>query len=296
MNRLPAFLFYPGDWLSSTKIALMSPAEEGAYIRLLAHCWGDPNCSLPDDDDQLAELSRLRKAWFRGSSIRLRNCFEKHPERPGRLINHRLLKIWHEAKERQIDKASAGRKGAHARWNSADASRWQPHAPAIHLTLPNGMAGNGNSVSYQNSSSEEDKRGEDEDATPSSGEIAKLDPETEPASEPVDKPPTPEELVEQFNKIPGVQKALLIEGRVPDTIREKTMQRIRKHRTKEFWKKFFELITNSRFLTGREEPTNGRKEFHVSFSWAMGPQNFDKIAAGNYTDPPPVRKPWVPIT
>lgn len=88
----PAFQFYPGDWLSSTKIALMTPAQEGAYLRLLCHAWNDPDCSIPDDDNQLAILSRLGEDWFKGGSQMVKVCFEPSPHQNGRLVNLRLLK------------------------------------------------------------------------------------------------------------------------------------------------------------------------------------------------------------
>lgn len=88
--RLRAFLMHPNDWLSSTKISLMTPAQEGAYIRLLCHAWNDPDCSLPDDDTQLAMLSRMGEGWLKGGSALVRSCFEPHPTKPGRLHNKRL--------------------------------------------------------------------------------------------------------------------------------------------------------------------------------------------------------------
>ena len=91
MNRAPAFQFYPNDWLSSPTIALMSPAEEGAYIRLLSYAWADPDCSLPDDDTALAQLSRLGEGWFNGGSTNIRKCFMPHHEKSNRLVNLRLL-------------------------------------------------------------------------------------------------------------------------------------------------------------------------------------------------------------
>lgn len=90
-NRCPAFQFYPNDWLSSPHITLMSPAEEGAYIRLLCYAWADPDCSLPDDNETLARLSRLGEGWFKGGSTNIRKCFVPHPEKPQRLVNLRLL-------------------------------------------------------------------------------------------------------------------------------------------------------------------------------------------------------------
>ncbi len=107
MNRPPAFQFYPNDWLSSPKITLMTPAEEGAYIRLLCYDW--MNDGLPDNDEQLAALSRLGEGWFKGGGTRLRECF---PLRDGKLHNPRLdeerqkQEIWRR-KSQEGGKASA---------------------------------------------------------------------------------------------------------------------------------------------------------------------------------------------
>lgn len=89
-EKAPAFQFYPGDWLSSTKITLMTPAEEGAYIRLLCHAWQDPKCSLPDDDELLAFLSRLGPEWYNGAGERVKKCFKRTKGK--RLYNERLKK------------------------------------------------------------------------------------------------------------------------------------------------------------------------------------------------------------
>ncbi len=85
MNKPPAFQFYANDWLSSPAIMLMTPAQEGAYIRLLALSW--QMGGLPDDDEQLASLSRLGKGWLGGASTIIRQQFV---ERGGKLVNKRL--------------------------------------------------------------------------------------------------------------------------------------------------------------------------------------------------------------
>jgi uncharacterized protein YdaU (DUF1376 family) len=69
----------------------MSLEEEGAYIHLLAHCWDSQDCTLPDDDSELAQLSRMGERWFNGGSTTLRKCFVCHPRKIGRLTNLRLL-------------------------------------------------------------------------------------------------------------------------------------------------------------------------------------------------------------
>lgn len=107
MSKSPAFQFYVNDWLSSPKIMLMTPAEEGAYIRLLCYAWSDPDCSLPDDDEELSALSRLGEGWFKGGSSKVRKCFEPHPEIPGRLVNQRLLEE-REKQEEWREKSRAG--------------------------------------------------------------------------------------------------------------------------------------------------------------------------------------------
>ncbi len=98
-GRSPAFLFFANDWLSSPKIAVMSAAEEGAYIRLLSYAWADPDCSLPDDDATLAQLSRLGEAWLNGGSTVVRTCFVPHSKLPQRLVNLRLLKEFRRQQE-----------------------------------------------------------------------------------------------------------------------------------------------------------------------------------------------------
>jgi uncharacterized protein YdaU (DUF1376 family) len=91
MNRPPAFQFYAKDWLSSKKIMTMTLEEEGAYIHLLAHCWDSPDCTLPEDESELAQLSRMGERWFNCGLTALRKCFVPHPRKTGRLTNLRLL-------------------------------------------------------------------------------------------------------------------------------------------------------------------------------------------------------------
>lgn len=113
--KSPAFQFYPSDWLSSTNITLMTPAQEGAYIRLLCHAWNDPDCSIPDDDAALAVLTRLFEGWFNGSATVVRKCFEPHPEIPGKLVNSRLLKERIKQEEWREKSRTGGKKSAESR-------------------------------------------------------------------------------------------------------------------------------------------------------------------------------------
>jgi uncharacterized protein YdaU (DUF1376 family) len=128
MGKSPAFQFYVNDWLGSPNIMLMTPAEEGAYIRLLAIEWGSDDCGLPNDDKELAILSRLGEGWFNGASTKIRKCFI---EKGTRLYNKRLLQ---ERKKQEIWREKSREGGiisGRLRKNSKlDPERWLNHPSA----------------------------------------------------------------------------------------------------------------------------------------------------------------------
>ena len=112
MSKSPAFQFYVNDWLGSMNIMLMTPAQEGAYVRLLAIAWGSEDCGLPDDDTELAILSRLGEGWLKGGSTVVRKCFFSEG---GRLFNKRLLEEREKQKAWREKSAAGGRKSGKAR-------------------------------------------------------------------------------------------------------------------------------------------------------------------------------------
>ena len=103
--KSPAFQFYPGDWLSSAKIACMTLEQEGAYHRLLCYDWMKDG--IPDDDSELASLSKMGEGWLKGGSTVLRKCFQPHPDKPGFLTNERLQ----QEREKQAVWREKSRKG-----------------------------------------------------------------------------------------------------------------------------------------------------------------------------------------
>ena len=148
-TKRPAFQFYPDAWLSSTDITLMTIAEEGAYHRLLCYAWQEEDCGLPDDDRQLAVLSKLGKAWPKSAeTIR-----KKFIDRNGRLYNDRLLAErakqdeW-ARKSSEGGRLSASRRAANRNHPSTTLEEWlQPkgNSPSSSpsLSLNNG-GGDGN--------------------------------------------------------------------------------------------------------------------------------------------------------
>ena len=120
-DKSPAFQFYADSWLSSKDILLMTPSEEGAYIRLLAIEWLEPDCGLPDNDEELAVLSRLGQGWHGRSRERIRAKFRSEG---GRLYNDRLL----EEREKQ---AGWSAKSSHGGQKSAEARRAKREAARL---------------------------------------------------------------------------------------------------------------------------------------------------------------------
>ena len=109
-ERRPSFQFYTGDWLSSRKIAMMTPAQEGAYIRLLCYCWDSEDCSIPNDDKVLAQLSRLGDEWDKGGGRVVKGCFNQHPTTPTKLVHKRLLEERRKQDAWREKSAEGGRK------------------------------------------------------------------------------------------------------------------------------------------------------------------------------------------
>jgi len=111
VERDPYFQFFPADWLLSPSIGDMCPAQEGAYIRLLAWCWRDPDCGIPDDDASLAKRSRLGDDWATlGKAVR--EMFVTHPKVSGKLTNSRLFAQWVERQKFKAKQSDKGKKSA----------------------------------------------------------------------------------------------------------------------------------------------------------------------------------------
>ena len=136
-KSFPSFSFYPNDWLGSQAVARMTPAQEGAYIRLLCYCWNDPDCSLPDDDDTLATLSRLgNEGWLEGGSTVVKVCFNQHPTKKGFLTNNKLYNVWLERKEWSDKSRAGGLKSGEVRKEQADKDKATVVQPPLNPPSP----------------------------------------------------------------------------------------------------------------------------------------------------------------
>jgi len=112
-KKSPAFQFYPKDWFSSRNVRRMTLEQRGGYWELLCHEWLEDDCSLPDDDDELAFLSGLNDKWPECSK-NIRKCFEK---RGKKLFNLRLLEEREKQEAFRKKCSDAGRKSGEVRRN-----------------------------------------------------------------------------------------------------------------------------------------------------------------------------------
>lgn len=60
--------------------------------------------------------------------------------------------------------------------------------------------------------------------------------------------------------------------------------------TLEWWEKYFEYISESKFLTGKTPPTPGRGPFLISLDWILNESNFVKIHEGQYHQEDPIKE------
>ncbi|QOJ34059.1 MAG: hypothetical protein HRU82_03440 [Nitrospira sp.] len=183
INLAPAFQTYAADWLADTLNALLTPAEEGARFRLKCHAWRDPDCSLPDDDEELAMLSRLGDSWHKGSGEKLRKCFIPHPKKPGRLCDMGLMEERKKQEAWRKKSQEGGKRSAESRaLRSKERSRLVEGSLTNggELVEPNGNSSSSSSFASSSSSSssssipkeerEERKTKEKSSAAPDAGE------------------------------------------------------------------------------------------------------------------------------
>ena len=91
-SRPQAMPLFVDAWLGSQSINLMTPEEEGAYVRLLAHAWRSDTCTLPADDVSLAVLSRLGERW-NTCSASIRKCFTVCDRDATRIVNDKQYEL-----------------------------------------------------------------------------------------------------------------------------------------------------------------------------------------------------------
>lgn len=117
-QRLEWFPFFPKDWMDF-RVLRMSLEAQGAYIRLLCHCWNDSpdQASIPADLKQIAKVLGVSKT----KAKKILSEFSQNGdpifiEKGGRYFSKRLAEEKYRGDKLREKRSLAGSKGASARW------------------------------------------------------------------------------------------------------------------------------------------------------------------------------------
>ncbi len=140
-NKSPAFQFYPADFLSDSKVILMSNEAVGCYIKLICHGWLEG--SIPSDTEGIAKLCFCHSEKMATLWEEIKPCYITHPKDPTKLIHPRLEKERKKQDKNRKDRVSAGKKGAKV--------RWEPDSKAKDLPLAKNSSSSSTSTSSSTS-------------------------------------------------------------------------------------------------------------------------------------------------
>jgi uncharacterized protein YdaU (DUF1376 family) len=107
------FHFYPGEWLESQGVSMLTLEEEGAYLRLLCYCW--QHGSIPADPEKIARLIGKGSSTTLATTVASR--FQEHSDDPSLLV-HAKLQMQRAMQDAWKEKCrEGGRKSAEKRKN-----------------------------------------------------------------------------------------------------------------------------------------------------------------------------------
>lgn len=116
---------YIADYLGDTMH--LTAEQHGAYLLLLMAAWKRGG-HVPDDDDQLAIITRMGNRWHTHAAAIVRAFFS---QRDGMLWSTRIESELVKAKANTAKKSAAGKAGAAAKWQKDGARNGDPMATAL---------------------------------------------------------------------------------------------------------------------------------------------------------------------
>ncbi len=257
----PSMPLYVGDWLSSPTVSLMSPAQEGALVRLLCYAWRSQEAAVPDDDSRLAVLSRMGEGWFNGGCQLVRDCFIPHPDKPGFLTNQKLYGLWQERQEWRRKSSLGGQKSAEMRRKSSPEKRLKktkggstvaqpPNEPSINSSSSSVFLSSPSSLSSENNLHPDEDGG-----LKKCGEL--------------------DDLVNAWNLIPGVAHIRDITKSRRLTLRA----RLKDSSWRTNWRDGISKVTASAFCRGEND-----RGWKADLDWFLRPDTLTRLLEGKYDD------------
>lgn len=125
--ELPYMPWFPGDFIQSPRVQVLTDMEELIYRRLLDAQWLNEGRGLPADDARLAKLARVSDAVWAAAAAAVRPFFE--PNNEGALFNRRCASEWNRSLEFRAEQSRKGKLSAERRWGNRGYNR--PNASVV---------------------------------------------------------------------------------------------------------------------------------------------------------------------
>lgn len=290
--QLQSFQFCPVDYLSDSNVEAMTLEQQGAYIRLICHAWSSTTVGqLPNDDETLAQLSRLGEEKWAQSKSKILKAFDLSVD--GFIVHRQLIAEYEKQKsfsEMQTEISNKRRKSANMRWEcktDANAMQMQCKTDAKPMQMQ---------CKTDLERKEEEKEEKAPLVPPSLSHTLSLPPIIPPKEEKEEEKrdlqanacrgsePPPEstetDLVEIYHRnCPSLGRVMKITQARSSVLKA----RLREHPALDFWEIFFSRVERSDFLCGRAPPRSGSEvSFKADLEWVTKQANFIKILEGRY--------------
>ncbi len=113
--RFPRMDFYPENWLSDTNNMALTFEEQGVHMYLLCRMWDQPDCTLPDDDAQIARWLKVTvRQWRKWRTVLVDGDYPVLHRENGRIFSKKLREIF----EKAVTKSKTRADAANARWDT----------------------------------------------------------------------------------------------------------------------------------------------------------------------------------
>jgi uncharacterized protein YdaU (DUF1376 family) len=254
MGEAPAFQIYVADFYMDTNG--WSGEEVGYYVRLLFNQW--VNGSIPSDEARLARVAQASLEAFQRAWEVMSSKFVDDGK--GNLINLRLEETRAQQELRRAKLSESGRKGG--KRTQILASEKQSEALSEGSTTDSSL---------------------DKPLQSSSKEVVIKDITT---SRQFLSCPHQEIVKIYHEECPTMRRVVIWNGARQVFLRARWNED-QERQTLEWWATFLKRCNASDFLSGRSEPTPGRRQFVADLEWLVRPTNFVKVIEGRYDNTKP---------
>ena len=277
MGKLPAFQFYPADWLNDIKLQTCSLPAQGLLINLICLMHQSEkygylliNGSIPTNKD-VSHLLRLHHKTYQAS---LKELFLKGVlSTDGNIDGNNVIYCKRMVKDEQIRQVrrEAGLKGGNPNFEKGSPNPYYLHKQKDKQKITPSSSSSSSSSSSKNTNIDLSSKNPDEISPPKKQK----------------NPLCPHKKIVKLwndNMVPLGLPLVQIWGLDRQAHLKARWEEEERRQSLEWWEGLFvKHIPKSDFLMGKVEPRGGYKKFKISFPWMIRSSNqFAKITEGFY--------------